>query len=301
VRAGWRAYLETLLPGLYGAKSKTLGELVRKRMGSAVLDQLVRPIARGVHSADADELALDQVAPGLRRALESNGSLVRAVLDLRETSARAGSAVAGIRGGIFRLVDALQSDLARFGVDVRLATAASKLEHTRVTVRGEVITGTVVVAAPGLLGDSGDRGSRVILATLVVDQPLLDSAPRGTGVLVAEGAAGIRARALTHSTAKWEWLAEKAGGRHILRLSYADAGDDLADVARRDAEALLGVPIPVSAVEDFARARWYRPNRYTPTPDDIPLVGESIAGTGLASVVARSEALAGSLLQDAEG
>jgi hypothetical protein len=45
---------------------------------------------------------------------------------------------------------------------------------------------------------------------------------------------------------------------------------------------------------------WYRPNRYTPTPDDIPLAGESIAGTGLASVVARSEALAAKLLEDVE-
>jgi protoporphyrinogen/coproporphyrinogen III oxidase len=299
VRAGWRAYLETLMPGPFAAKSKTLGELVRKRMGSAVLDQLVRPIARGVHSANADDLPLDQVAPGLRGALRSDGSLARAVLDLRQTSARAGSAVAGIRGGIFRLVDALESDLARFGVDVRLGTLASELQHEQVTAGGDVLTGRVVAAAPGLLGDEGDRGTRVTLATLVVDQPLLDAAPRGTGVLVAAGAPGIRARALTHSTVKWAWLAEAAGGRHILRLSYDDPGDDLVDVARADAEALLGVPILPTAVDDFAYAEWYRPNRYTPTPDDIPLAGESIAGTGLASVVARSEALAGTLLRDA--
>jgi protoporphyrinogen/coproporphyrinogen III oxidase len=302
VRAASRAYLETLLPGQYGAKSATLGELVRKRMGSVVLDELVRPIVRGVHSAGADELPLDQVAPGLRGALRSDGSLARAVRGLRLTSARAGSAVAGIDGGVFRLVDALQHDLARFGVDVRLGSRATELRRDGVTVNGAEIAGTVVAAAPGLLGTDADRGSRVTLATLVVDQPLLDAAPRGTGVLVAEGAPGIRARALTHSTAKWAWLAEKAGGRHILRLSYDEADEtdnDLADVARRDAAALLGVPIPVSAVEDFARVAWYRPNRYTPTPDDIPLVGESIAGTGLASVVARSEAFAGSLREDA--
>ena len=300
-RAGTRAFLDTLIPSFYGARAKTLGELVRKRMGRPVLDQLVRPISRGVHSADADELLLDQVAPGLRQAIVREGSLARAVLALRETSARAGSAVAGIRGGVFRLVDALQSDLSRFGVDVRLHSEGHDLRLDRVSVRGTAVTGRVVAAAPGLLRDTDDRGTRVTLATLVVDQPLLDAAPRGTGVLVAEGAPGVRARALTHSTAKWAWLAEAAGGRHILRLSYDDAGDDLADVARADAAALLGVPIPAAAVEDFARAEWYRPNRYTPTPDDVPLVGESIAGTGLASVVARSEALAGTLLGDADG
>jgi oxygen-dependent protoporphyrinogen oxidase len=153
------------------------------------------------------------------------------------------------------------------------------------------------------------RGHRVVLATLVVDQPLLDAAPRGTGVLVAEGASGIRARALTHSTAKWEWLAERAGGRHVLRLSYDDDEatysklelHELAEIARTDAAALLGLDIAQSQVVDFDRVAWYRPSRETHTPDGILAVGESIAGTGLASVVAQSEALAGRLLADADG
>jgi protoporphyrinogen/coproporphyrinogen III oxidase len=203
-----------------------------------------------------------------------------------------------------RIVDALAADLERFGVQVRLGTSATAVQRDHVIAGGTRLDGTVAVAAPGIVGagefGAGDRGHRVILATLVVDQPLLDAAPRGTGVLVAEGALGIRARALTHSTAKWKWLAERADGRHVVRLSYDDAPDDLAETARADAAALLGVPLPATAVLDFARVEWYRPNRYTPTPDDIPLAGESIAGTGLASVVARSEALAAKLLEDVE-
>jgi protoporphyrinogen/coproporphyrinogen III oxidase len=299
--AGWRAYAETLLPGNYGSKSETVGELVRKRMGEAVADQLVRPIARGVHSTDVDELPLDQAVPGLRRELLNSGSLARAVRSLRDTSARAGSAVAGIRGGVVRIVDVFRADLERFGVDVRLDARATVVENGHVVADGRRIEGRVVIAAPGVLDPSSLPGHRVVLATLVVDQPLLDAAPRGTGVLVAEGAPGIRARALTHSTAKWSWLAERAGGKHVLRLSYDVSVSDLAEVAREDAQALLGVPIPASSVLDFARVEWYRPNRYTPSPDDIPLAGESIAGTGLASVVARSESLAGSLLEDAKG
>jgi oxygen-dependent protoporphyrinogen oxidase len=281
-RAGWRAFLDAVIPPSYGAKSVTLGELVRKRMGAAVLDQLVRPIARGVHSADADELPLDQAVPGLRKALVMGSSLAAAV-----------------RGGIVRLVDQLAADLERFGVGVRLGAPATEVERDHIVANGVRVNGTVVVAAPGVLGERTDRGHRVVLATLVIDQPLLDAAPRGTGVLVAEGAPGIRARALTHSTAKWAWLAERAEGKHVVRLSYDDADESLAETARADAAALLGVPIPESAVLGFTRAEWYRPNRHTPTPDDIPLAGESIAGTGLASVVARSEALAASLLHDA--
>jgi protoporphyrinogen/coproporphyrinogen III oxidase len=298
-RAGLRAFAETFMPGSVGAKSVSLGELVRTRMGIAVLDQLVRPIARGVHSADADDLPLDQVAPGLRKAMIRTGSLARGVLELRATSARAGSAVAGIRGGVFRIVEQLQSDLERFGVEVRLGAVVSEVAPGSVVVDGRTLRGRVVVAAPGLVGAQAGTATRVILATLVVDQPLLDAAPRGTGVLVADGAPGIRARALTHATAKWEWLAERAGGRHVLRLSYDQDDDNLAEVARTDAAAILGVPLPPSAVEDFARVEWYRPSRVRATPDDIPLAGESIAGTGLASVVAESDALAGTLLEDA--
>lgn len=299
--AGARAFLDALLPGPFAAKSTTLGGLVRRRMGAAVLDRLVRPIVRGVHSADPDDLEVDRVAPGLRAAMRRTGSLARAVLELRATSARAGSAVAGIRGGINRLVEELAADLDRFGVEVRLNTRVTSVEPDGVVANGRRIDGRTVVAAPGLLGGASDRGHRVVLATLVVDEPRLDAAPRGTGLLVADGAPGIRARALTHATAKWEWLAERAGGKHVLRLSYDAAGDDLAEVARRDASLLLGVDIAAAKVVDFARAEWYRPPRESHTPDGILVVGETIAGTGLASIVGQSEALAVGLIHDAEG
>lgn len=297
--AATRAYAERLLPDSFAAKSVTLGELVRRRMGAAVLDRLVRPIVRGVHSADPDALDLDQVAPGLRGAMRRTGSLARAVLDLRATSARAGSAVAGIRGGVHRLVDELASDLDRFGVTVRLNAPVTAVGPDHVIVAGARIEGRVVVAAPGVLDGSGDRGHRVVLATLVVDDRRLDAAPRGTGVLVAEGAPGIQARALTHATAKWPWLAERAEGKHVLRLSYDSAGDDLADVARRDASTLLGVDLAAASVVDFGREEWYRPPRQTHTPDGMLVVGETIAGTGLASIVGQSEAVAERLLADA--
>jgi oxygen-dependent protoporphyrinogen oxidase len=303
-RAALRALADGLAPHAPTSPETTLGDLVRRRMGKDVLDKLVRPIVRGVHSADADVLKIDNVAPGLRAALDRNGSLSQAVLELRATSARAGSAVAGISGGVVRIADALQADLERFGVDIRLGTRVTATGDDHVMIEsadgGELIEGEVVIAAPGLLEPEAGRGHRVVLATLVVDQPLLDAAPRGTGVLVAEGSRDIRARALTHSTAKWAWLAERAGGKHVVRLSYdAEPDGDLATVAREDAAALLGVPLEPSRVIDFARVAWYRPNRLTHTPDGIHLAGESIAGTGLASVVAQAEALAAKLLPDA--
>jgi len=298
---GWpafRAYArDTFLPAMVGEKSQTLGELVRARMGDAVLEQLVSPIVSGVHSASPDDLPLDRVAPQLRAALVRYGSLGRAVLSLRE-QAPAGSAVAGIRGGMSRLVDELVTDVQNLGADIRLNTRASAVTPGSVILDDDVLGGTVVVAASGLLAPDVARAPRVVtLATLVVDAPELDAAPRGTGMLVAPGAPGIRAHGLTHATAKWEWLAERAGGKHVLRLSYREEPENLAEVARADASTLLGVALAPSAVLDFARVQWSRASASEIVPEGVTAVGEAIAGTGLANIIAHSmlqgEALVG--------
>lgn len=298
--AAFRAFLETLMPAPFGAKSGSVGELVRKRMGNAVVEKLVDPITRGVHSRSADELDLDRAVPGLRAEMLRTGSLAAAVRALR-LDGRAGSAVAGIRGGIYRLVVELAADLERFGVDVRLGVRATAVEPGRVTTESEVLTGEVVVAAPGLFAEGSPQAHRVVLATLVVDEPALDAAPRGTGVLVAEGAAGIHAKALTHATVKWPWLAERAEGKHVLRLSYVTSRDDLRAVAVADASALLGVRLSPPSVVGFAHVEWWRPREPEHAPAGIWQVGEAAAGTGLAAVVKQSQAQSAALIRDLGG
>jgi len=296
--AALRAHAESFLPGSFAADSHSLGELVRRRMGQAVLDNLVAPIVRGVHSQEPDDLDLDRVAPGLRAAMIRTGSLAAAVLELRSTAARAGSAVAGIRGGVHRLVDNLEADLLRLGVDIRFGTRVDSASAEGVVAGGRSIPGQVIVATPGIIGPPVDAGRLAVLATIVLDAPELDTAPRGTGLLVAAGSPGIQARALTHSTAKWPWLAQRAGGKHVVRLSYATELDNHAEVARADTERLLGIELPAARVIDYARVHWRRPAPVTQIPAGMFLVGETISGTGLASVVAQAEAQAVNVLQD---
>jgi protoporphyrinogen/coproporphyrinogen III oxidase len=272
--AAIRAQLDALIPSLWAGRSLTLGTLVRRRMGSGVLEKLVAPVVHGVHSVHPDHLLLDRAAPGLRAAFGKEGSLAAAVRSLR-AAGPAGSAVGGIRGGVNRLVVELAADLVTYGVDVQFERRVRPADR---------LDGTVVLAAPL----EPAAGRKVVLATLVVEAPELDTHPRGTGVLVAEGARGIRARALTHSTAKWEWLRERAGGRHVVRLSYDDEPTDLAETARRDASALLGIELP--APIDVARVEWTR------SLGGVADVGEAVAGSGLAGIVAQANAKADELL-----
>lgn len=296
-RAAFRAALDLLLPSPVGATSQTLGELVRRRMGPVVLERLVAPVVRGVHSADPDDLPLDRAAPGLRSALSREGSLSHAVASLRERSP-AGSQVAGIRGGIVTIVDRLLADLERFGVPVRLEAAVEQVTPAGVRIGGETVHGEVLIAAPGVAA-ARTPGRRITLVTLVVDQPELASAPRGTGVLVELGAPGVQARALTHLTAKWSWLAERANGLHALRLSYdSSTGSDAADIARAvsDAGTLLGVPLREPVGADVVT--WERAVPRTHAVDGMHYVGEAGSGTGLAAVIGQAESEAERLLGD---
>ena len=338
-----RASLDRVLPRRVGTgPAVTIGGLVRARMGARVLDRLVAPVVSGVHAASADRLDVESVAPGLLAGLARHGSLGAAVAAQRR-QAPAGAAVAGIVGGMHRLVDELVVDLELRGAVLRTGTAVTGLsrapgaEGWLVTAGGQVLAASaVVVAVPsrpalGLLRDAlpdaelsdalPDAGADVVLATLVVDAPGLDAAPRGTGVLVAEGATDVRAKAMTHGTAKWSWLTERAHTRgresgarfgwQVLRLSYGRGGessaaavaaddDTLSGWALADASRLLGVPLDATHLVGFARRRWsdslpqHAPEHRAlvgsvraaveATPG-LAVCGAWIAGTGLTSVV----------------
>lgn len=296
-----RAQLDALMPGFVGSREETLGGLVRRRMGRRVLDRLVAPVTRGVHSKHPDDLRVDTVAPGLRSRVVRLSSLAAAVRALR-AAAPAGSAVAGIRGGISRLVDVLAAALTRFGVDVRLGARVARVDTHSVTLAdGPVLRATAVVLAVGdeMIGSAervGHDGAAVVLVTLVVRSAALDAAPRGSGVLVGEGCDRVTAKALTHATAKWEWLREKAGEhRHVLRLSFdADRvmGRDDAELralALADAGILLDTVLGDDDVLGFARVDWVQATRRERVEDGIVRIGETASGTGLAAVVGQAQ------------
>lgn len=361
---GWRgairAYMDRLRPVLTIGQEHNLGDLVRRRMGRAVLDSLVAPVTRGVYSADPHDLDVTRAAPGLNRALTVTGSLSGAVALLRE-SAPAGSAVEGLRGGMSTLVDALVAELREREGEVLLGVGVAGLTRTspgdgepaadddegaepaaappwQLTLDdGRVVDADFVIVAtperqalelltpfsPEIAAEEPADTPTVELVTFVLDAPSLDAAPRGTGVLVAESAQqSVAAKALTHSSAKWQWLRDEASAehphRHVVRLSYGRQGaenptvgladPDVRSLALRDAAEILGVPLDDSAVVGFARTVWRgtlpgaaigqrdraeRMRAAAISIGDIDVTGAWLSGTGLASVVPDALAAAG--------
>ncbi|GEK80478.1 protoporphyrinogen oxidase [Agrococcus baldri] len=159
----------------------------------------------------------------------------------------------------------------------------------------------------GLL-DQRDDAVTVELVTLVLPAGAIEGDPRGTGVLVAADATQVRAKAMTHATAKWAWLREAAGGREIVRFSYGSGGgapateglDDAAAtaLALADASAIFGTALPQPVAS--ARVRWQQgqPSSTIGARDrqqalrdaaaaheNLLVVGAAVAGTGLAQVI----------------
>lgn len=292
--AALRAQQDAVLPAHVGADAGSLGELVLTRMGRGVLDGLVAPVVRGVHSRDPHDLRVETASPRLRSLLLERGSLAAAVRALRE-SAPAGSQVAGIRGGIFRLVDALSAECERLGVRVVRGIRVDSVGPRAVTANGHTYEGEAVLASADPSAPAPER-RHLTLVTLIVDAPALDAAPRGTGVLVAAGAPDVTARALTHLSAKWQWVADALPGRHAVRLSFDGAPEAPIDTALHDAATLLGVSIDRVIDADAIGVLRPVPSASAPRTDGIEAVGEDIAGTGLASVVAQAERTARDLL-----
>ena len=115
-----RAGLDLVLPrpGRFSA-DPTVAEVIGRRMGRGVLDRLVEPLVGGINAGRADGLSLAATAPQLAEAATGSRSLVLGLRRRRRSSSvgRRRAGVPGDRGGMERLVDRLQSELAAAGVD----------------------------------------------------------------------------------------------------------------------------------------------------------------------------------------
>ncbi len=332
--AALRAQAQDSMPPAHYDDSVTLGALVRDRMGDEVADLLVTPVVAGVHAIGPDLVEAQAVVPGLLTALVAQGSLAGAAGALRSRASGGtqapGSAIAGLRGGMSTLIDRLVDDATDLGVDLRTNCVVQSVKRTQsgwqVTANGidhaapMLIMAVDAPTAAALLGDEpavsaplrqvqvGD----VLVIALVVESAQLDADPVGSGVLVAPGHPDVAAKAMTHTSAKWQWVRDSFGpGRHLVRLSYGRDGvvteeeSQLPDIARRDIEAITGVTDV--RVIDYAIKGWSRslvharPGHRAAVAQlraavgresGLEVVGAGLGGNGLAGTIATARAVA---------
>ena len=328
-----RAREERLLPVDPDAEP-SLYDLVGQRLGERVADRLVDTLCRSVYSRPAAEVRLSQLHPGMWREFVALGSLLAAA-DAIATGQRAGAAVGGIAGGMWRLPTALAQAAAahgadiRTGVDVRAVRPADGMVIVE-TASGMLTAPHVVIATgpaeaarlragdtPRSLSEERSEESKrarsttggggvVHLVAAAIAHPGLAGEPVGSGIIV-DAALPTAAKALTHITAKWDWArAATPAGIHLVRLSSRDAAADTlrtADDIAREVSLLTGLDIAAGQVIDVVAQQWPDAVADRPVPDTvrgavhrgIHLAGATVAGTGLASVIPHARQLAAQL------
>lgn len=271
---------EAELPAPALTEDVAIGRFVASRMGAAVTDRLVDPLLGGVYAGRAEEISLAAAVPELYAKLKTAPSLLAATAELRETGQRrnaAGAPVfAGIKGGINRLISALEADLVARGVQIQRSATVRRIRRTADGY--ELETGpvpaptllradAVVVAVPAapaarMLAEvvpqasselAGIEYASMAIVTLAVRKEDWPSGATGSGFLVPS-VEGHTIKASTYSHAKWQWSADAGGDLAVLRCSVGRLGEEyvlqrsdeeLTALAAADLRAAIGLQAPV--------------------------------------------------------
>ncbi|WJL94512.1 FAD-dependent oxidoreductase [Microbacterium sp. ET2] len=288
----WRAYLDRLRPPLTIGQEQSLGRLVRTRMGDRVRDRLVAPLSVGGYAVDPDDVLVDEVAPGLNAALTRTGSLAGAVAAVRAERDGGEDGLAGLSGGMSRIVDGLVARLSDFGVEIRTGAPVTGIGRAgagdgrpwRVQTAADAVAADAVIvavdegAARALLADAAPQ-----LASLAVDVAptvplesitLVLDAPGGAadrpGPVVHAVPGARRASTLLHQTGRWEEVRTEAGDNGLVaRVTFGRPGvlpataalDDAAatTMALAEASALLALPLDGVRLRGTHRYRYDQP------------------------------------------
>ncbi|MFI8631574.1 protoporphyrinogen/coproporphyrinogen oxidase [Microbacterium sp. NPDC077663] len=304
-------------PAVFEGPEPTLAELATARFGAAVTARLVEPLCASVYSQPADAVTLSSLHPALWQSFQQLGSLTAAV-DALAPQARAGSAVRGVEGGLWRLASELEIAALRAGAVIRTGAHVNEIRdapaQAEIVLDGETLIAREVVLATGpssaarLLGVAAPATAPVHLVVAEIVSAALDPYPVGSGVIAAPDVP-TAAKALTHVDAKWEWAATALpAGVHVVRLSARDAAEGGLETPAGVAAAvrtLTGVAVTAADVRGVTPVVW---SDAVVTPEvrsavtaaaatrGIRLLGAVAAGTGLASVIPHARAVAAEML-----
>ncbi len=220
-----------------------------------MLDRLVDPLIGGVYAGRADELSLDAVVPPLAAAFHEGRRIAPP-----ESAANAGPVFAGVRGGVGRLAG--RGGTAS-GAEIRIRVTVREIARTSggwrlvtgsAAAPEAILADAVVLAVPAcvaarLLADvvpmaAGELATiehaSVAIVTLVLSASAVRRPLRGSGFLVPAVDRRL-IKAVTYSSAKWDWTDRAAGGGLVLRASVGRFGET-AELAHDDAELTRKAP-----------------------------------------------------------
>lgn len=227
------------------------------------------------------------------------------------------SASAALR--LLRGIPYLPASATELTVPVGAPIARFTLVARAPELSGEPV-GSGLLVAPAGVAEPGEVAGPAAASSAGTGDSVPDSHGTDPGGAARPVACPVRAKALSHLSAKWPWVGAELRALHgpdvhALRLSYGRPGQprpqvDL-QVALDDVAALTGVRIEPEAVIDHMLVRWdgtlppvtptYRERTRRLEEQLAPVTGLEVtgawvAGTGIAAVVEHARAVAGRLV-----
>ncbi|HUR72661.1 MAG TPA: protoporphyrinogen oxidase [Sporichthya sp.] len=254
------------------AEDVAVGAYVGERLGPEIVERLIDPLLGGVYAGHAEQLSMFATLPQFTRAVTEGVPLTTAAAQVR-AQAQPGPVFAGIAGGVGRLPAALAR---HSGAQVRTGVTVQGLSRTpegwtvltRSGLTDETLAADAVVlavpapAAARLLGApvpaaaaelAGIAYASMAIVTLVYPPAAGEPPVAGSGFLVPAVDRRL-IKAVTLSSAKWEWTAQAAaaaGSGTVLRASVGRLGEE-ADLQRSDEDLVHGVAVDVAHATGLA-------------------------------------------------
>ncbi|MGA2471440.1 MAG: protoporphyrinogen oxidase [Solirubrobacteraceae bacterium] len=332
-----RAALDLVLPAAHVDGDRSVGELIRRRLGRETLQRLVDPLLGTIYAGDSDQLSLRATAPVLDAMSRKRASLIRSLLAAKPPT-REGPMFMTLTGGLERLAARLSEEIAE--VEVRSSTRVESLTRVgeggyRVALAsGEPLNvDGVLVAVPAdgaavmlrpLSPQAADElagieYASVIIVSLVFGGSALASPPSVSGFLVPH-VDGRLVGACTFSSLKWPHLADDTQLRLRCAIgrgseTAASSMDDdtlvaLVSEELREALGLRGTPTAARVTRWPAAMPQYAPGHLDRVGlieaelaklGGVELAGAALRGIGVAQCVNGARGAAGRLLAELRG
>lgn len=276
-----RFALEPFIAPNPNGTDESLGQFVRRRLGSAAVDRLAAPLLAGIHAGDVDAISLRATFPQLPEAERRYGSLTAAVLARRRSPRPAdgsSSMFMTLAGGLQELVDGVAGRLDRVAVRTGVSVEGIARHPRRgYAVRlgdGETLAADAVVftlpspAAAALLKDINLAAATIAASVAYVSTAAIALGFRRADVahpLAGHGYVVARGEGRAHTACTWvssKWPHRAPAGHVLLRCYAGRSGEQDALAWHDDAlvERVVGELTPllgISAPPVLARVfRW---------------------------------------------
>jgi oxygen-dependent protoporphyrinogen oxidase len=140
-RAKARMALDLVLPKRSDGADESIGEFMRRRLGSEITERIAEPLLGGIFAGDVEALSARSTFPQLVELEERHGSLIKGVLAQRKARAAAMAGAAGsnekkaaapsafysLIGGMGELIETLAAEVTRRGGVIRTSTRIDRI------------------------------------------------------------------------------------------------------------------------------------------------------------------------------